>query len=389
MERTLKLIYLHNADISSRMANLVQVVSMCSAFASLRIETILVLRSSGTDQQEAKRLLTARFGCHPDVRLVLIHDRLPSKISRHLSHFSIRKILKREQPDFCFVRDPQYFRIAIKQRVPTVLELHNTRLHLGFQWLNRWYTHMVLKGASKASCTGVVLISDALRSFWQNHGIPASKAQVLHDGFSPELFNARMLAEDARKAADLPLDRKIVVYTGNLQANRGIDYILDLAALHSGILFVLVGGSPDRIAHYTEQCQQRGIQNIQLQGHQPHTEIPKWLYAADVLLAMWSKDVPTINYCSPLKVFEYMATGIPAIYPGYPTISEVISDGFNGFLSAPDSVAAFSETLTRVLDLSDSGKVEFGLRAREKAMQNYTWEHRAERIAFMMKFKTN
>lgn len=388
MKRNLKLLYLHNADISSRMANLVQVVSMCSAFASLGIETILVLRSSGTEQQEAKRLLTARFGCHPDVRLLLIQDKLPPKISRHLSHFSIRKILKREQPDFCFVRDPQYFRTTVKRRVPTVLELHNTRLHLGIQWLNRCYTRMVLKGVARESCTAVVMISDALRTFWLSRGIPASKAEVLHDGFTPEMFNVRLPAVDTRRALNLPPDRKIVVYTGNLQANRGIDYILGLAERYPEILFVLAGGSPDRIAHYTTQCQLKGIQNIQLVGHQPHTEIPKWLYAADVLLAMWSKDVPTINYCSPLKVFEYMATGIPAIYPAYPTISEVISDGVNGFLSEPDSIDAFSQTLTRVLNLTDSEKAEFGQQAREKAMMNYTWDQRASKIASMMNLKT-
>jgi glycosyltransferase involved in cell wall biosynthesis len=55
-----------------------------------------------------------------------------------------------------------------------------------------------------------------------------------------------------------------------------------------------------------------------------------------VLLALWSKKVPTINYCSPLKIFEYMASGRIMVAHGFPTIKEVIKHNKNGLLARPD-----------------------------------------------------
>lgn len=375
---------MHNTEISSTMANLVQVVSMCNAWHTAGYDVTLMLRSKNMDENTATSYLGSRLGMNCNIKIKLITSSLPERISRHLSPFSIRKIISKTNPDFCFVRDPVYFNMSVRAGKPTILELHNTRLHIGIEWINRIYHRMVIRGSNSKLCPGVISISEALATYWEKCGVSHDKLKVLHDGFSPELFRQILSKSEARSQFSLPDNRKIVVYTGNLQANRGIDYILDLAGMNSELLFVVAGGTPARIDHYSYFSKSRNLSNILFLGHIPHVKVPALLYAADVLLAMWSKNVPTIGYCSPLKVFEYMATGIPAVYPAYPTIREVIDGGINGFLAVPDDLESMNVTLHRALSLTDEQKEIFLKNSRSRAFNQFTWTARVKEIITLL-----
>jgi glycosyltransferase involved in cell wall biosynthesis len=375
-----KILYLHNAGIGSRAANLVQVVSMCSAFAQAGYRTVLVLHAERSHEAYHLKMLRERYDCDERVMLRIVHRKLSGRLFKHINHLWYRRIVMKEKPDLCFVRDPRYFTMTLKMGIPTLLELHNTRLHLGSRLLDRLFRMQVVKGARHPRCLGVITISKALNTFWETSGIPAERTLVLHDGVNPEMFSKTTDQAAAREALNLPSDRKIVVYTGNLQANRGIRYMLDLAQHFPDLLFVMAGGEPAHVDFYRQECQREQINNIRFDGHQPHSQIPLYLSAADILLAMWSEQVPTIHYCSPLKVFEYMASGKPALFPGYRTILEVAEEGKDAFIATPDSPEGFRTTLQKILD-TDPGMIRsITDAAREKVLRKYTWKQRVGAI---------
>jgi len=120
-----------------------------------------------------------------------------------------------------------------------------------------------------------------------------------------------------------------------------------------------------------------GIDNISFIGQIPHKDTPKYLFASDILLALWSKDVPTINFCSPLKVFEYMASGRTIVAYGFPTIREVLNNKKNALLVEPESI----EELKNAVDYALKEDVSFlGRNARNDVFENYSWIDRAKRI---------
>jgi glycosyltransferase involved in cell wall biosynthesis len=375
-----KILYLHNAGIGSRAANLVQVVSMCSAFAQAGYRTVLVLHAERSDEVSHLKMLRERYDCDERVVLRIVRRQMPGRLFRHVNHLWYRRIVKEEKPDLCFVRDPRYFSMTLRMGILTLLELHNTRLHLGSSLLDRLFRMKVVKGATHPLCLGVITISKALNAFWEAAGIPAERTLVLHDGVNPEMFSTTIDQASAREALGLPSDRKIVVYTGNLQANRGIRYILDLARHFPDLLFVMAGGEPAHVDFYRQESEREQISNIRFDGHQPHLTIPVYLRAADILLAMWSAEVPTIRYCSPLKVFEYMASGRPALFPGYPTIMEVAEDGKEAFIASPDNPEAFRATLQKILDADPDKIMKITNNAREKVASQYTWQQRVQTI---------
>jgi glycosyltransferase involved in cell wall biosynthesis len=85
------------------------------------------------------------------------------------------------------------------------------------------------------------------------------------------------------------------------------------------------------------------------------------------------------QYTSPLKLFEYMASGRPIVASDLPVLREILSDGENALLCPPDSVEAFTAAIRRLRD-----EPGLGARLAEQAwrdVQTYSWDERARRVS--------
>ena len=80
----------------------------------------------------------------------------------------------------------------------------------------------------------------------------------------------------------------------------------------------------------------------------------------------------------PLKLFEYMAAGVPILATDLPSIREVLRHGENAWLIPPGDPKALAEGIRHLLE-----NPELARRLAERArgdVQKYTWKHRAETI---------
>ena len=111
-------------------------------------------------------------------------------------------------------------------------------------------------------------------------------------------------------------------------------------------------------------------------GALPHAQVPELLASADIGVAPFDVSAhPSLAHefhWSPLKVFEYMASGLPVVAPRIPRLTEIIEDGREGVLYD----ASDEDGLARALEqLSDSpGRVELGMAARRRAVADFSWQ---------------
>jgi glycosyltransferase involved in cell wall biosynthesis len=232
----------------------------------------------------------------------------------------------------------------------------------------------IIKSVDNGKILKIVSISEALKQALINYGFNGSRIIVAHDGFDPEKFHEIIDTKDARIALKLPLDSKIITYTGSLYKDRKIENIIRLAERFQDALFVVVGGPNDQCEYYRRVAQSRGLKNVHLTGQVKHSTVPFYLQASDILLALWSSEVPTINYCSPLKIFEYMASGKLILAHGFETIKEVLSDGVNAVIVEPDSFEDLCDKLDYILTNDDLQHL--GDNARKIAFEKYSWDIR-------------
>jgi len=230
----------------------------------------------------------------------------------------------------------------------------------------------------------IVCISEKMKSLlFSQFGFIENyvKTMVAHDGATPsnEILKPQ---HELRKELDLPQNSFIAGYTGNLFSGRGIELIFEIAEKLQDVTFVIVGGHDEDLTRLRGILEKGSFSNIDLHGFQPPYLIPSYLKAFDILLMPYQKKVSlrgnkrdTSEFMSPMKMFEYMASGKPIISSRLPVLMEVLNHEHNALLAGPDVASEWVLAVTLLKENRQLGE-RLAAKAREDVM-NYTWEERA------------
>ena len=229
--------------------------------------------------------------------------------------------------------------------------------------------------ARRRNCAGFVIHSDYSAQAYRRAGIDEGLVLVAHNGADPpgELLGR----PKARARLNLPEDRRIAVYAGRVNEEKGLDQILALARIRPHILFLLVGSE----AEGPIERQAAACANVRTIGWAAPAELSAWLEAADVLLIPPSRaPLQRFRNCVlPMKLFAYLAAGRPILAPVSPDTAELLEHEGNALLVPPDDPDAAAGALDRLVGdprLAD----RLGAAARRLSAE-LSWYKRAERIS--------
>ena len=195
---------------------------------------------------------------------------------------------------------------------------------------------------------------------------------------NPNVLEAPNVADTALFATALdpgPVDpalerlpRPRLVFHGAIAATKlDVPLLAELARLRPGWTLALVGpvgaGDPD-----TDVSALAGLPNVHLLGPRRHEELPGVLRGADAGLIPYAIN-PLTSSVFPMKVYEYLAAGLPVVSTPLPSLAGV--DAIEFAADAAATVAA----LERHLDGSEEGR-----RERSRAAAGHSWEARIAEI---------
>ncbi len=215
---------------------------------------------------------------------------------------------------------------------------------------------------------GIVVISHGIRDRLVSYGYTSDRVFIAPDGIDLEEQG------DDNVATSIAREKRLVVYTGQLLDWKGVGVLVDAAQLlDDAYIVVIVGGQPSEIA-LLRKSDTGG--RIVFTGFVPHARALGWMRAAQVLVLPNLKDGSISEfYTSPLKMFEYMASGNPIVASDLPSLREVLNDR-NAVFVVPGDAASLAQGIMRAA--AEKGR-ELARCAREDVV-NYTWENRAKRI---------
>jgi len=136
---------------------------------------------------------------------------------------------------------------------------------------------------------------------------------------------------------------------------------------------VLIGDGPElpRVRSATQ-----GLDSVTFTGPVAHDSMPACLAAADIGVAPFTPDahgpLALGFYWSPLKIFEYMSSGLPVIAPALPRIAALVAGEREGILYPPSRADGIVDALVRLRD--PQLRARLGAAARERAQRDYSWD---------------
>ncbi len=360
-----KIIYLSNSIIPSKFANSVHVLRMCQAFqkSGYAIELLCYTTTENIKSYE----VLEKYGIKNKFEINFIFIKT-QKAKFFLNFFKIFSFLFFNQRNsLIYGRDPYSVYLAALMGYKVCYESHGIPISKLFKFVERkLYSHSRLQK--------FIVISSKLRELYLKKNIldGSKEIKVLHDAADPI---------DSTKATNLGPGIN-VGYVGSLYyEGRGIDIILEIAKERLDINFHLVGGNKEELDYWS----QNSSKNIFFHGYVDNSLVGEYLKAFDIVLMPYQLDLNlagmkynTVEWMSPMKMFEYMSAECAIISSDLPVIREILNEN-NSLLVDPSNVEEWGEaidTLSRsaemIKKISSQAKIDFE--------NKHTWIKRSDSL---------
>ena len=376
----MRLLYISPSVMPSRSANAVHVAHQCEAFARLGIRVTLIVKRGLPNKNETYKTIRQTYGVmFKQVRIVSFFNRITLAENLQICMLGLIYRLTHPRLDVIVSRNLYAsFCLALLSHRPLVFETH--QLEYGF----RGYLQRI--AMTRPWVRTVVISQVMLELLTQHHGRAPSRVIVLHDA-APE--GIRPLPPEEKHPAfrhlfsgfDPAGYRAVCGYFGHLYPGRGIEIIEQLACRHPDVGFAVIGGNDSVIARYRDT---RKSPNLHFLGHVPHLTAQTAMAACDALLMPYQqkvsigvRDHDTARWMSPMKMFEYMASGVPLISSDLSPLREVLVDGDNALLVPATDVDAWSQALIRLIN-DPAFAARIGSSAHACYAARHTWTQRAQ-----------
>jgi glycosyltransferase involved in cell wall biosynthesis len=372
----MRILYLSLSYVPSRRASSVQVMRMCAALAAAGHEvTLLTKANAGEDAAAQERGGDhAFYGVPPAFAL----RKLPRPKRRGggvlFSAAMARQLwLHRKRVELVYSRDLLGAWMASQARLPVVFEAHSIPAAPALRRL--WRSLMTSPRLRR-----LVVISEALRRDLQAEGLlPAHGSVVVaHDA-------ADAPATAPRRAGQGPSGggASRVGYVGSLYPGRGIELIFALARRLPALRFEIIGGSEADLARWRPELPG----NARLRGFVAPGELAARYAELDVLLMPYARSgvggplakVDTSRWCSPMKMFEYMASGAPIVSSDLPVLQEVLRHDGNALIAPVDDPDAWQRAIERLVT-EPATAARLADQALRDLRAHYTWDVRAAAV---------
>lgn len=365
----MKIVYLSGSTIPSRAANSIHVMKMCQAFAKNGHIVDLVTRDHIRFFENNVSNVFEYYGVVENFNIFRPWHSSIRYTNTILHTLSTLIFLFKKAPDIVYSRNILSAYVATLFGFQVIFELH-------FSMQNEKFEYFFKKILSSKNLIRLVVISEALKKHvLSEYTISDQLILVAHDG-ADEIFKSETFGTSS--------EFKNVGYIGHLYSGRGIELIAKIALHATWATFHLIGGNEDDVKYWKSEL--AGIKNIKLYGFISPAQAQVARSTFDVLLAPYQKKLKvfndgndTVQWMSPLKIFEYMSTGKPIICSDLPVLREVLRHGYNSILCVPDSPSDWLRQLNK-LRTDKVFREKIGAQALQDFQDKFTWSQRAKKV---------
>ncbi|MCX6053502.1 MAG: glycosyltransferase [Chloroflexi bacterium] len=369
----MKIAYIAASTVPSSTANSLQVMKVCQALAENGEKVHLLVPGKGAISWED---LARHYGVHEEFPLTTLSSWRPLK--RFDFVLSSLLFARRMGADLVYTRMLWVAVGAQGMGIPVILEIHDLPSGRFGPWLFRRYLR------SKSRKLTVLITHSLRRLLGERAGLVFSEQEVIiaPDGVDLERYDALPDPPVARQQLGLT-EAKTAVYSGGFYDGRGLESLLELGMAFPEIQFLWIGGRSEGVEEWKARIRALGLKNVILTGFIANEKLPLYQAAADILLMPYGRSISgssggnIADVTSPMKMFEYMASGRVILTSDIPVLREVLNEK-NACFYSPGDLADLKAKFSRLMQDPERRR-ELASQAKEE-VQLYHWRARMQKI---------
>ncbi len=222
----------------------------------------------------------------------------------------------------------------------------------------------------------IIAVSDELATYLEGFPGARGKVQVVPNGVNEDSYPRNL-------TPSLPAEEGIftVGFVGTLKPWHGLSVLIEAFARvldrAPNARLLIVGDGTEKEKLLADLSSRSLLDKAHFTGAVAHTDVPGILASMDVAVAPY----PNLDdfYFSPLKVYEYMAAGLPVVVSNIGQLGKLINHDVNGLLVPAGDAGALAHALVRLRN-EPLLRARLGEAARACILHEHTWERAVDRI---------
>jgi len=237
----------------------------------------------------------------------------------------------------------------------------------------------IINNMADAIITSSTNMAEILKNRFE---VGEDKVFVIPDGVDTETFHPNYDTQNLRKKMKIDDGKKVVVFLGILNEYQGIDLLIEsiphvIKEVHNAHFLIM--GFPN-VDIYQKMATELGVlNNITFTGRIDYSEAPLYLNLGDIAVSPKNTSSGEGNG----KIYNYMACGLPTVVFDFPTNQEILRD--TGIYVQEIDPEFFAKAIVKLL-MDDNKKSELNFKARETAINNYSWDVIAQKTMEVYKW---
>ncbi|ABR73439.1 glycosyl transferase family 1 [Actinobacillus succinogenes] len=227
----------------------------------------------------------------------------------------------------------------------------------------------------------MIAVSPGVRQYLESFAKAKGRVHVIANGVNLERFASAALENQKRLRNLTALSEITIGFLGTLKPWHGLATLVDawkiLRRRNQHIRLLIVGDGPEYAYLYSDIKNAGLTDYVTFTGTVQPEQVPYWLAQMDIAVAPY----PQLDnfYFSPLKIYEYMASGIPVITTRVGHLEKVVCHGQNGMLVEAENPEQMADCIERLV-AEPLRLQQLGIAARQTAEREHSWLSVVERI---------
>lgn len=226
-------------------------------------------------------------------------------------------------------------------------------------------------------CNDIITVNPSLAfEIAKVYGV--KKINVIENAVNP--VENKILDKRFHQHFNLPPEAKIVLFQGNLSQHKNLETLVKAMALVTDekIHLVIMGDGPHKKCLLKLQYQSGVTERIHFHPAVPQQQLISYTQAADVGIIPYQGTCLNNQYCSPNKLYEFIAAGLPILATDLPELRRIVIGekiGLVGETRAPAEVATLIHSY-----FADQSLAKKFTKQLTQIQSDYSWSAQEEKL---------